>query len=168
MIGLLFSVLLVSTMGVYPVQATNHVDEVTAQIQLDESEVSPYAIATETWYSDWVEYVVIQGYNPDVPNANARLNFTYRLYATYRYNELTGKIYGSIPTLFVEVIDAGSTTEEMWVDSIDYDAELSDDGYSITYSNISFIMGASNSYDDWSLIFEYEPYHHPRTEVIPE
>ena len=54
MIGLLFSVLLVSTMSTYTVHATNLVDDEVVQIQLDESEVTPYAIATETWYSDCI------------------------------------------------------------------------------------------------------------------
>ena len=159
---LLLSLSLLILMVYKPVFATtkiNSYDEIIYKtITIDESITVPYAIKSKAWYTNWSGYVTLVGNNQNAPFANPEITFVYRLGSTYRYNEATGKIYGSVPPLRVEIIDAGSNTDEMWVESIHAPGTITDNGYTITYSNVSFVIGAKNSLNDSFLTFSYGPY----------
>ncbi|MDD2592454.1 MAG: hypothetical protein PHP11_02420 [Erysipelotrichaceae bacterium] len=109
------------------------------------STINQRAIVSSTYTTNSL-YALVTGTSPINPSVPIFLEIIFKIRITSSYDFNTGLIIGSprTPTIIIE--DCG-TADSATANSIQHNGYITNGGYSVAYSNISFIVSAYGSLD---------------------
>ena len=108
--------------------------------------IEPLAVYSSTYVTP-TSSVVARGSSPVNPSAPIAINVIYHIEVTASYDYNTGKVVGPLRAPRIVVEGTGGLTNTYEVTDVQYTANITNGGYDVRYTNISFIFHGYASQD---------------------
>ena len=116
-------------------------------------------VITTAEYTSADYYAVVYGTSPVNPNVQISLPIVYNLKVTVPYDFGTGQISGTLRSPRVVITGTDGNADYATASSVQYSVSITNGGYSVYYSNISFVVtGYLWPYDPQTYNRYYDPY----------